>query len=96
MKNFNKKLSLLCQVEHNGHIEEKIKFNFTSLWFLMAPLFENILTVLQRWQHHYFKHLKVDGDGLEDEEEDVDKDDNNDMSEISLHVIWSIWAIYSK
>ena len=62
----------------------------------MAPLFENILTVLQRWQLPYFKHLKVDGDGHEDEEEDVDKDDNNDMSEISLHIIWSIWSIYSK
>ena len=42
----------------------------------MPPLFENILTVLQRWQLHYLKHLKVDGDGIEDEEEDVDKDDN--------------------
>ena len=62
----------------------------------MAPLFENILTVLQRWQLRYFKHLKVDGDELEDEEEDADKDDNNDMSEISLHIIWSIWSIYSK
>ena len=49
----------------------------------MASLFENILTVLQRWQLPYFKHLKVDGDGHEDEEEGVDKDDNNDMSEIS-------------
>ena len=56
----------------------------------MPPLFENILTVLQRWQLHYLKHLKVDGDGIEDEEEDVDKDDNkydaddiNDKDDVS-------------
>ena len=53
------KFSLLWQVEHNGHIEEEIKFNFTSLWFLMPPLFENILTVLQRRQVQYLKDIKV-------------------------------------
>ena len=79
---------LLCQVDYKEHTEEKIKFNFTSLWFLIASLFENILTVLQRRQVQYLKDIKV-----------VEVDDVNFVELLQIIHNWKklhIAPIYSK
>ena len=34
----------------------------------MAPLFENILTGLQRWQVQYLEHLKFDEEEIKERE----------------------------
>ena len=48
----------------------------------MAPLFENILTGLQRWQVQYLEQLKFDEEEIEERE---------DWKKHNL-----IWSIHSK